>query len=60
MKKVQMNECVNPFINQLLSITNKGFTSVDNRLKIRSALLDLFKAFDKIWHHELIFKLKYF
>lgn len=43
-----MNERVNPFINQLLSITNKGFTSVDNRLKIRSALLDLFKAFDKI------------
>ena len=34
------------------------FTSFDNGLKARSVFLDMSKAFDKVWHDELIFKLK--
>ena len=45
-------------INQLLSITHEIFTSFDNGLKVRSAFLDISKAFDKVWHEGLILKLK--
>ena len=45
-------------INQLLSITGKFFTSFGNGLKVRSISLDISKAFDKVWHKGLIFKLK--
>ena len=45
-------------INQLLSITQKFFTSFDNGLKATSVFLVIFKSFDKVWHEGLIFKLK--
>ena len=45
-------------INQLLSITHEIFTSFDNGLELRSVFLDISKAFDKVWHEGLIFKLK--
>ena len=45
-------------INQLLSITHEIFTSFDNGLEVRSISLDISKAFDKVWHEGLIFKLK--
>ena len=45
-------------INQLLSITHEIFTSFDNGLEVRSVFLDISKAFDKVWHEGLIFKLK--
>ena len=45
-------------INQVLSITHKIFTSSDNGLEVRSVFLDISKAFDKVWHEGLIFKLK--
>ena len=45
-------------INQLLSITHEIFTSFDNGLEVRSAVLDISKVFDKAWHEGLIFKLK--
>ena len=45
-------------INQMLSITHEIFTSLDNGLEVRSAFLDISKAFDKVWHEGLIFKLK--
>ena len=45
-------------INQLLSITHEMFTSFDNGLELRSVFLDISKAFDKVWHEGLIFKLK--
>ena len=45
-------------INQLLSITHEIYQSFDNSLKIRVAFLDISKAFDKVWHNGLIFKLE--
>ena len=47
-------------INQLLSITNeihKVFDEYPSR-ETRAIFLDISKAFDKVWHHSLIFKLK--
>ena len=45
-------------INQLLSITHDIFTSFDNGLEVRRVFLDISKAFDKVWHDGLIYKLK--
>ena len=45
-------------INQLLSITHDIFTSFDNGLEVRGVFLDISKAFDKVWHDGLIYKLK--
>ena len=42
----------------MLSITHEIFTSFDNRLEVRSVFWDISKAFDKIWHEGLVFKLK--
>ena len=45
-------------INQLLSITHEIYQSVDDSLEVRAVLLDISKAFDKVWHKGLIFKIK--
>ena len=45
-------------INQLLSITHDIFTSFYNGLEVRRVFLDISKAFDKVWHDRLIYKLK--
>ena len=45
-------------INQLLSITHEILWSFDYAWEVRSVSLDISKAFDKVWHEELIFKLK--
>ena len=34
------------------------FVNLDYNLKVRAAFLDISKAFDKVWHKGLIFKLK--
>ena len=44
-------------INQLLSITHEIYSSFDDEFEVRSVFLDIFKAFDTIWHEEIIFKL---
>ena len=44
-------------INQLLSITHEIYSSFDECLEIRSVLLDISKAFDKVWHDDIVFKL---
>ena len=47
-------------INQLLDLTNDIHKSFDhkNSLEVRAVFLDISKAFDKVWHEGLIFKLK--
>ena len=43
-------------INQLLFITPEIYNSFDEGLKVKSALLGILKAFDKVWHDGIIFK----
>ena len=45
-------------INQLLSITHEIYHSMDEGYEIRGVFLDISKAFDKVWHEGLVFKLK--
>ena len=45
-------------INQLLSITHEICSSFDDGFEVRSVFLDISKAFDKVWHEGIIFKLK--
>ena len=45
-------------INQLISITSTIFDSFENYDETRALFLDISKAFDKVWHEGLIFKLK--
>ena len=45
-------------INQLLSITREIYQSFDEGLDVHSVFLDISKAFDKVWHDRIIFKLK--
>ena len=44
-------------INQLLSITHEIYNSFDEGLEVRRVFLDISKAFDKVWHDGIIFKL---
>ena len=44
-------------INQLLSITHKIYNSFDKGLEVKSVFLHISKAFDKVWHKSLLFKL---
>ena len=45
-------------VNQLLSITHQIFKSPDNGHEVRSVFLHMSKAFDKVSHKGLTFKLK--
>ena len=45
-------------INQLLCITHDIYQSLDDGLATRGIFLDISKAFDKVWHKDLLFKLK--
>ena len=45
-------------INQLLSKTHEIYKSFDDRFEMRGVFLDISKAFDKVWHQGIIFKLK--
>ena len=45
-------------INQLLSITQEIYKSFDKGFDVCSAFLDISKAFDKLWHDGIFFKLK--
>ena len=47
-------------IHQLISITHNIFTAfdADPSLEVRGIFLDLSKAFDRVWHDGLLYKLK--
>ena len=45
-------------INQLLSITHDIYKSFDCGYDIRVVFLDILKAFDKVWHDGIMFKLE--
>ena len=45
-------------INQLIFLYNKICKALDEGLEIRFIFFDISKAFDKVWHKGLIFKLK--
>ena len=45
-------------INQLLSITHGIHASLDEGYEVWGVFLDISKAFDKVWHAGLIFKLE--
>ena len=45
-------------INQLISITHEIYQSFDDGLEVRGVFLVISKAFDKVWHEGLIYKLK--
>ena len=45
-------------INQLLSIIHEIYQSFDDNLEVRAVFVDISKAFEKVWHKGLIFKLK--
>ena len=44
--------------NQLLAITHEIYKSFDEGFEVRGVFLDISKAFDKVWHEGLIFRLK--
>ena len=55
------NSCFEPgdsCINQLLSITHEIYKSFYDGLEVRGRFLDISKAFDKLWHKRLLYKLK--
>ena len=47
-------------VNQLLAITHEMFEAFgcNPPLEVRSIFLDISKAFDKVWHKRLLYKLK--
>ena len=44
--------------NQPLSITHEIYKFFDDGWEVRGVFLDISKAFDKVWHHCVILKLK--
>ena len=45
-------------INQLISIVHKIYNGLELSKEARMVFLDISKAFDRVWHHGLLFKLR--
>ena len=43
--------------NQLTDLVNQIHKALENRYEVRAVFLDISKAFDKVWHEGLLFKL---
>ena len=43
---------------QLLSISHKIYQSFNDHLEVTAVFLDISKSFDKVWHKDVIYKLK--
>lgn len=46
-------------IYQLLSISHDICQPFDNDWEVRGVFIDILLAFDKVWHKDLIYKLKF-
>ena len=46
-------------VNQLVDIYNTFCKALDNGLELRAVFCDISKAFDRVWHKGLIYKLKW-
>ena len=44
--------------NQLLSIAHEILSAFDDSHEVRGVFLDISKAFDRVWHEGLLFKLQ--
>ena len=55
---ISHNQSGDSCINQLLWITHDLYQSLDDGLETRGVFFDISKAFDKVWHDGLLFKLK--
>ena len=49
----------NSTVSQLLSIVHKLYSGLDNKENACLVFLDISKAFDRVWHEGLLFKLKH-
>jgi hypothetical protein len=45
-------------VNQLISISNDFGKAIDDGKEIRIIFCDISKAFDRVWHKGLLYKLK--
>ena len=45
-------------LTSFLSITHEIYKSFDEGFEVRGVFLDISKAFDRVWHDHLIFKLQ--
>ena len=55
---LQISQDLDSCINQLLSTNHEILNAFDKGLEVRGTFLDISKAFDKVWHDGLIFKLR--
>jgi hypothetical protein len=45
-------------VNQLILIVPKIYEALESGKEVRMVFLDISKAFDKVWHRRLIYKLE--
>ena len=56
--KLSLNAYVNSTVNQLVDIYNTFCRALDDGKEVRAIFCDISKAFDRVWHKGLLFKLQ--